>query len=207
MDFESVPTATNHLVSGSNPYAAEVQFLRSAYSVTSAWPGSPGGGAGSGLFFRDPTVYGSGTRGAMLMWGDDDGQGNTSLVFNVAGGFSAQFSMLYGALVASGTVQVFDGLDGQGQLLGGRDISGTAPCIDPKTGALLSDFVCNWGKAEINFSGTAHSVRIFGSNAAFFLDDVQLGQAGGGTLPEPGSMALSLAALGLMAWRARSRKP
>lgn len=206
MDFEAVPTATNNLVTGSNPYSAEVQFVSSAFSLTSAWPGSPGGGQGGGSFFRDPAVYGSGTRGAMLMSGADDGQGNTSLVFNVVGGFSDHFSMLFAALVASGSVQVFDGLDGQGQQLGGRGISDTAPCLDPNTGATLTDFVCNWGTAEINFSGTARSVRITGSNSAFFFDDIQLGKSSGGTLPEPGSMALSLAALGVMAMRSRSRK-
>ncbi|WP_124447564.1 hypothetical protein [Paucibacter sp. KBW04] len=207
MDFEGVPTATNNLVSGVNPYSADVQFLSSALSVTSAWPDSPGGGLGGGLFFRDPAIYGSGTRGALFMSGVEDAQGNTSLVFNVMGGFTEHFSMLFASLSASASVQVFDGLNGQGQQLGGRGISSTAPCVDPNTGATLSDFVCNWGTADINFSGTAHSVRISGNNSAFYLDDILLGQSGGGTLPEPGSMALSLAALGAMAWRAKSRKP
>lgn len=199
IDFEAVPNAINNLATQVNPYSADVQFVKGALSMTSAWPGSPNGGTGDGQFFRDPASYGSGTKGAVFMSGELDQNNLTSLLFNVAAGFEESFSMLYANDLGDATVRVYDGLNGQGQQLGKDErLSSTGACKDPVSGAALTDFVCNWRTAAVNFSGTARSVQITGVSNAFWLDDFRLG-ATGGTVPEPGGVALSLAALGALA--------
>ncbi|MEL4179561.1 hypothetical protein [Roseateles sp. PN1] len=200
VDFEAVPNTVNNLATQVNPYSADLQFVTGALSVTSAWPGSPNGGTGLGNFFRDPAKYGSGTQGAVFMSGDADQNGKTSLVFNVGAGFGESFSMLFATSSGVGSVSVFDELGGAGQQLGeAQSLISTGGCKDPATGAPLADFVCEWRTATVNFSGTAKSVRISGTNTAFWLDDFRLGANGGGTIPEPGGVALSLAALGALA--------
>ncbi|MDC8785524.1 PEP-CTERM sorting domain-containing protein [Roseateles koreensis] len=201
MDFETVPNAVNDLtVAANNPYAADVTFLSNALSMTSAWLDP----TADGNFFRDPAVYGSVTKGAMFMSGGNDA--TTRLVFDVNAGFSSELKLLYAAGEATGTISVYDDVGGHGSRLSVVSLGSTGACLNPDTQQVVTGFVCNWRTVDINFSGTAQSVVISGTNNAFWFDDIRLGADGGGNVPEPSSVALSLAALGALGWSRKQRK-
>lgn len=146
---------------------------------------------------------------------------------NVAAGFSGTFSMLYTTTPgASGFdfVELFGGVDGTGSLIkaGSRpdpnNAGGTLPgaaltqqaaCIDPK-GNAQPGLYCTWGQIALDFTDTAKSVHISGASGVYFFDNMTFGPLSstppGGDVPEPAGIALSLAALGALAWT-RKRYP
>jgi len=210
LDFESVLAATTDLTVV-NPYAAKgISFTKNAWSMASAAPGTSN--PGEGKFFRDASFFGSPTRGALHLALDPAGLGGNSqqaFFINIESGFDTNFSMLYAASISGkGDVAVFSGANGEGDKLGGFDMAPGAECLSPTTGQVLNGWLCNWVEGRFAFQGTAHSIRISGDDAQFFFDDIRL-QLNGNTnpVPEPGGVALSLAALGALAWsRKRSAR-
>lgn len=198
LDFETVPVALNNLGTQVNPYAdLGVSFAGGAYSTTSVVD-VPGG---TGRFFREASVYGSISKGAVLMRGGYDPVSNlATMTINFANGFADDFSMLFGGLTgAFAFVEVYSDFNGSGDKLGDSTLDAiNADCID-SSGTPVAGFVCNWNTSVTRFIGTARSVRISGSDAMMYLDDFSVGSANPGTIPEPGGIALSLAALGALA--------
>jgi hypothetical protein len=108
---------------------------------------------------------------------------------NVAGGFTDFINFFYtsAADIVAG-VQVFDGLDGTGNLLASFDLANnTQGCTDPVN--------CRFDPVHASFDGRAYSVT-FGNAVGAGFDDI--------TVPEPGTALLvPLAVAGLLAVRRR----
>ena len=211
LDFETVAVATTDLsTAAGNPYLGQgISFTQNAWSMASSAPGTVN--PGTGKFFRDPLIWGSQTRGAMHLTGNPllPGSGlKKEFVINSANGFDSEFSMLYAASTSgNGAVSLFSELDGGGATLGGFNMTPGATCLNPNTGAPLPGWLCNWTEGKVSFAGKAHSIRISGDDAQFFFDDLRLqfNTSPPNPVPEPGSLALSLAAIGALAWGRKRR--
>lgn len=124
-------------------------------------------------------------------------------IMNVAGGFTDGFSFFYSSASAV-SVNVFDGLDGTGNLLGtlNLDAQYNQNCNGDPTGGF-----CNWTAVGVAFGGIARSVDFGGTANQVGFDDITIGSpiAGGGNVPEPGVLALvGLALAGAGVARRRS---
>lgn len=111
---------------------------------------------------------------------------------NVAAGFDTGFSFFY-ASAASGFVNVYDGLNGTGNLLATinlvRNIDG---CVGDPTG----DF-CMFTAIGVTFDGIAYSVDFGGTANQIGFDNITIGSEIAGTpvdMPEPVSLALAIIA-------------
>ncbi len=148
----------------------------------------------------------NGSRGGL---GDPDSQ-RGSLYFepgaanlmNVAAGFNTGLSFFYTAINQGGAAQVFDDLNGTGNLLATLDLSVTpSNCsIDYK-----ADF-CPFVAAGVTFSGTAKSVNWVGAVNQIAFDDVTLGSSNPGQVPVPGTLGIvGLGLVGLARMRRRKK--
>lgn len=175
--------------------AKGVSFSGDAWGVTS----SQNNCLGSLLFSRP------GSCGALLLGvqaGQNPTSDFTSFTIDLAGGFIEEFSFVYGVRSQSGvTIEIFDELNGRGNTLQFQDgLTGNA-CA---SGSLQ---FCQWYTTSLTFSGTAKSIVITARDQQLMLDDLKFttpGTSGGGTLPEPASLALTIGALGALGW-ARKR--
>jgi len=104
-----------------------------------------------------------------------DGTVNTAAYMNVADGVDYGLGFYY-AGIDTFTVSAYSGLNGTGTLLGTISLSATG------------DFD-TWQYAVLNFSGTAQSFDLSGTNGVAALDNIA-------SVPEPSSIALLLAAGG-----------
>lgn len=101
---------------------------------------------------------------------------------NVAGGFDTGFSFFYTAITHTGSVSVYDGLNGTGNLLATLDLALTPSNCPPEFSAGFCTFVA----AGIGFSGTAQSVSFSGTAGQIVFDDVTLGSViPGPVIPVP----------------------
>ncbi len=128
--------------------------------------------------------------------------GNESIM-NVAAGFDTGFSFNYVSLNQRGSVSVFDGLNGTGNLL-------ASLTLDPNAGNCpgYSAGFCPFSGVGVGFAGTAKSVSFAGVANQIVFDDITFGSiipGGGGEVPEPASLGLfGLALLGAAAARRKS---
>ncbi|QYU69349.1 PEPxxWA-CTERM sorting domain-containing protein [Leptolyngbya sp. 15MV] len=126
-------------------------------------------------------------------------------IMNVAAGFENGFSFNYVSLSSPGSVSVFDGLDGTGNLLATLSLSPNAGSC-PGFGAGF----CPFSPIGVSFGGTVRSVSFAGVANQIVFDDITFGSqfVGGGAVPEPSTWALML--LGFFglgaAMRRRSRQ-
>jgi len=141
---------------------------------------------GTGNFTNAP----SGVTIAFFLSGPGD-------VMNVAAGFTTGFSFFYADQVGfTGSVSVYDGLNGSGSLLASLSLPSTQ---DPYN---------VWVPVGVAFSGTAESV-IFGGSANYIgFDNITLGaDMPAGSTPEPTTLAGAGVgiAFGLLAFLRRRR--
>ncbi len=173
-------TGTNYGVSfGSNALALCLNTIGTICSNTSRGGlGDPNSQRG-GLFFLDG--------GATTM--------------NVAAGFETGFSFFYSAINQGGSVQVFDGLDGTGNLLTTLNLTTTTSNCGPFNAGF-----CPFVAAGVNFAGIARSVNWGGVANQVVFDDVTFGSSTPGQTPVPGTLALvGLGLAGLTRLRRRQK--
>ena len=119
---------------------------------------------------------------------------------NVAAGFTTGFSFNYSADNQGGSVSVFDGLGGTGNLLATLNL--------PTNGGSCPGYnagFCPFKASGIAFAGTALSVSFAGSANQIVFDDVTFGSITPG-IPEPSTYAMfGIGLLGL-AFAARRKQ-
>jgi hypothetical protein len=138
------------------------------------------------------------TPGIMELYSDTAREGETiSATMNVLSGFTGGVAFDYAAIDQGGSISIYSGTDGQGNLLGSFNLPVTSPSTGP--GIFVAD--------AANFSGTAESVVFTGGNKQIAFDDLQLQLA---SAPEPttGSLlGISAAVLwAAVCWRHRARR-
>lgn len=112
---------------------------------------------------------------------------------NVAAGFDTGFSFFYSAIGQGGSVSVFDGLGGSGNLLATLNLPTTpSQCTGYNAG------FCPFVASGISFNGIAKSVSFAGAANQIVFDDVTFGSATPNppAVPLPASLPLLLAGMG-----------
>lgn len=122
---------------------------------------------------------------------------------NVPAGFDTGFSFFYSGNVP-GFVNVYNGLNATGNLL--------ATLVLPVnwkdgncTGDPNGDF-CHWDPVGVSFAGTAKSVDFGGAANFIGFDNVTLGAAVPGGVPEPATWAMMLLGFGAIGFAVRRRR-
>jgi hypothetical protein len=114
---------------------------------------------------------------------------------NVAAGFDTGFSFFYAASQA-GSINVYDGLNGTGNILASLTLPGTASPYSV------------WNPIGVSFAGIAKSVDFGGAADLIGFDDITVGSAtpGNNPVPEPGTiMLLGAGFLGLAVYGKRRK--
>lgn len=110
-----------------------------------------------------------------------DGVVNTAAYMNVAAGVVGALDFFYASPMAlTGAIKAYSGLNGTGTLLGVFDLAANS-----------SDAYDSWTAASFNFNGRAMSFDFTGAANVAAFDNIS-------ALPEPGQLALVLAAGGGM---------
>jgi hypothetical protein len=135
----------------------------------------------SGNFVGNP----SGQSVAFFLTGPGD-------IMTIAGGFTTGFSFFYSSNAYPGSVTVYDGPNGTGNVLATlalpiNNYSGE-PCQAAQNDS-PPDFYCNWVPVGVTFSGIAQSVDFSGGANYIGFDNVTLGSGTPGT-PEPATLVL-----------------
>lgn len=127
----------------------------------------------------------------------------TETFLNVAAGFDTGFSFNYVSYSFSGSVSVYDGLNGTGNLLATLDLA-------PNAGSCpgYSAPFCPFSPVGVTFAGVAKSISFAGVANQIVFDDITFGSAtpGPSTAPEPASWAMMLAGFGVIGGAMRSRR-
>jgi hypothetical protein len=111
---------------------------------------------------------------------------------NVAGGFDTGFSFFYSSVNVPGSINVWDGLDGTGNLLASLVLA-----VTPLGGAM--DPTGDYGPfvpIGVAFNGIAKSVDFGGTINQIVFDDITIGSVTPGpdrSVPQPGSLILLVA--------------
>ncbi|NET72421.1 MAG: PEP-CTERM sorting domain-containing protein [Sphaerospermopsis sp. SIO1G2] len=145
---------------------------------------------GSGNFGGEP----SGDTGAFFL-------GGGAAVMNVANGFTDGFSFFYSSPFIPGFVNVYDGLNGTGNLLTSLSLPLTPRNGAPDPTGVFSPFL----PFGASFSGVAKSVDFGGAANAIVFDNITLGSATPVVVPEPASLIgiLGVSAFGVTTLRKR----
>jgi hypothetical protein len=117
-----------------------------------------------------------------------DGVVNTTAFMNVAGGVDGALSFYYATPTdIVGAIKAYSGVNGTGDLLGSFNFSANGAAYDV------------WTAATFKFAGIAKSFDLSDTANVAGLDNVS-------AVPEPKSIALALAALGIMGLLARRQQ-
>jgi hypothetical protein len=157
-----------------------LQFYNGGFTFRGIGPG-PALGVTFGLNARErtaPGLVGAYTPpGFMQLYSDTAREGEgISTVMNVTEGFVTSLTFSYAAIDSGGELQIFDGLDGTGNVL--ADI--LLPITSPQTGP--GTFVPD----AVSFAGIGASVVFIGGNKQLAIDDIVTTTA----IPEPSAWFL-----------------
>ena len=94
----------------------------------------------------------------------------SGVVMNVAGGFQNGFAFYFSAPYYAGSVTVYDGLNGSGNVLAQIPL----PLTQAFCNGSAQDYSC-WQQTGVTFSGTAKSVNFGGSANYIVFDNITLG--------------------------------
>ena len=125
---------------------------------------------------------------------------------NDSAGFDTGFSLFYSAVNSPGSLSVYDGLNGTGNVLATLDLPLTSGAVCP-AGNYNAGF-CPFVPVGVSFAGTAKSIGFAGVANQIVFDDVTFGSVtpgAGGDVPEPATVGLTCVGLGLVALRIRRR--
>ena len=122
-----------------------------------------------------------------------------SAVLNYAPGFDTGFSFWYTTVGFTGSVNVYDGLDATGNLLGTISLPALGAGPDP------SNPFSSWAIGSLAFAGTARSIDFGGTVNQVGFDNITFGSTDPNRVPEPASLALVAVALAGAAGFARRR--
>ena len=125
----------------------------------------------------------------------------TAATMNVPAGFDTGFSFYYSSVNVPGLINVWDGLDGTGNLLASLVLPMTPLGGAPDPTGAYSPFLA----MGVAFNGIAHSVDFGGTVDQIAFDDITLGSITPGSalavadteraVPEPGSFLLVVAGM------------
>lgn len=125
--------------------------------------------------------------------------GGTTAI-NYAAGFDTGFSFVYASMMI-GTVKVYDGLDGTGNLLA---------TIDLANNYSSSCGYCRWDEAGASFAGIAKSVDFTGGADFVAYDNMTFGRAPAsavpGAVPEPATWAMMIGGFTMIGGSLRYRR-
>lgn len=195
LDFQVGGFATQSLFTN-NPYASSnISFSQNALNVASSYKAG-----GEGNFFQPPVVPGASVRALYV-------SNSSSVDIFVGDHFDDELKISFttGASGA-GKALVYGDADANGQrsVLGSLDLAGAGTECKDENGQPVQGYYCVWSTVTLKGFTGASLISLSASSGEFFLDNIQLGR-GGSNVPEPGSIALSLAALGALAFT-RKRK-
>jgi len=122
---------------------------------------------------------------------------------NVAAGFETGFSFNYVSVSFAGSVTVYDGLNGTGNLLGTLNLTPNAGSCPGYSAAF-----CPFSPTGILFDGVARSVSFGGVANQIVFDDITFGSdvPGPGVIPEPATWAMMIMGFGLVGFASRRRR-
>lgn len=139
------------------------------------------------------------TPGIMELYSDTDREGAPiSAIMNVGPGFGTSVLFDYAAIDSTGSLKVYDGPNGTGNVLANVSLPVTSPVTGP--GTFIAD--------AVTFSGVGQSIVFDGGNKQLAFDDLTFQAA---PVPEPATCTLfATGALSLMfaarRWRHRGSK-
>lgn len=118
-----------------------------------------------------------------------------SAIMNVSAGFDTGFSFFYSAINNAGSVNVYDGLNGTGNILASLNIP-----VTPSDGGDPNGNFSPFFDIGVGFSGTAMSVSFAGVQNQIGFDEITFGSitAGGDPTEVPEPATLALLGLGLI---------
>ncbi len=176
-----------------NPFVLDFEGLADFETIGEFYAGGPGGsgsysGFDFGITFSENALA--------LIDADDGGQSGNfggeatpdtvlffrsgpAAIMNMESGFQKGFSLYYSAIALPGKVNIYDGLDGAGNLLASFDLPKTPLNGAPDPTGQFSPFL----PAGTSFEGVAYSVSFEGAARRIGFDNVTLGAAS----PLPGS--------------------
>jgi hypothetical protein len=110
----------------------------------------------------------------------------SAATMTVPGGFTSGFSFFYTAIFAPGTIRVFDGLNGTGNVLATLDLPLT-PSLrgSPRCADYPDAFFCPLVPIGVAFGGVARSVDFGGTADQIGFDNITLGAVEPGVVPGP----------------------
>ncbi len=113
---------------------------------------------------------------------------------NYSGGFDTGFSFFYSSASVPGSVNVYDGINGTGNILATIALSpNSGSCVGYNAG------FCPFSAVGVSFGGTALSIGFAGVANQIVFDDITFGSVTPGTpgVPEPASWAMMIGGFGL----------
>ena len=167
LDFEGIGNSNpiGNFYNGGLGVNYGVEFVGNALGIVAGEAG------GTGNFTNAPSMP------TIMFWLD-----GPATIMNVAAGFDDGFATYYSSITEPGSIGIYDGLNGTGNLLATLNLT----ALGSQAGGIYD----TWSLAGIAFAGTAHSAVFAGTANYIGIDNVTYGS----NIPAPGSLALQAAA-------------